>query len=362
MDPQSDRSFGNVGNWTVAVSPAAVRFRFAAGTYLFCLLFLVVGVGMLAAGILLKTVLLAIMGAVFAVAGALLLRSACRRKFPEFDLVQELFYPQGRALSLRELDVEADAVPFREMQGFRLNAHMEGSGKNSHRVFILELLCSGNRSYRLLRRSDFGAFWCEAVALSRALGLPLPAPDEAFRKMAKGARRGQLFLALFGMCFFAVSLVFAYFCWVQGLLAMLRSDGWVKVPATVRRSEVKRSGSGKNTSYRALIDYQYHYRGRNFSGSACDFWDNVSSGRGSAEALCRKYPAGSSCECWVDPAEPDHAVLSRAWPDRITLAALLLGVFHLVGLGLAATGLRQLCRRVPGFPDAGRDAEKEGKL
>ena len=360
LDPKN--TFDYAAGQRLAVSPAAIRFRVTAGTYLFCLFFLAVGIGMLAAAFFVKSVILAVMGAAFVAGGAFMLRGVCRRKFPEFDLVQELFYPEGRARSVRELAAEEDTVPFREMQSFRLDSYMEGNGKNRHRVFVLDLLCSGDRSYRLLRRSDFGAFWCDAVALSRAVGVPLPAPDEEFRSMAKGARRGQIFLVLFGLFFFAVSLVFAYFGWVQGLLAMLRSDDWEKVPATVLRSEVKRSGSGKNTSYRPLIDYRYCYRDRSFSGSACDFWDDVSAGRGSAESLCRKYPVGSACECWVDPAAPDHAVLSREWPGRITLVALFISIFHLVGLGMTVTGLRQLCRKIPDFSAVEQGAEREGGL
>ena len=107
MDSESDRSFSNIGN-CIAVSPVAVRFRLTAGTYLFCLFFLAVGVGMLVAAVFVKNVIPAIMGAAFVAGGAFMLRGACRRKFPEFDLVQELFYPQGRALSVRDLDAEQE--------------------------------------------------------------------------------------------------------------------------------------------------------------------------------------------------------------------------------------------------------------
>ena len=365
MEPKPDKSPGNFGIWTISVSPSAVRFRLSTTIYVFCILVLVIGVLMLSTPFFLKELRgVAIIGAIHIAVGVFMLADARRKKFPEFDLVQDYFYPEGRARSIRELSGEEECrIPFREMQGFRLDSYMEGSGRSRHRVFELELLCSGDRSYPLLRGNDFGAFWCDAVALSRAIGVPLPAPDEEFRKVAtKNVRAGQIFLAVCGTLLFAGSLVFAYFGWVQGLRAKLRSDDWVKVPATVLRSEVKRSGSGKNTSYRALIEYQYCYRGQNFSGSACDFWDDVTTGRGSSESLCRKYPAGSTCECWVDPADPVHAVLSREWPGRITFVAIAVSIFHLGGLGMVVTGFRQLCRRLPDFPDAGQGAEKERGL
>ena len=340
----------NVG-WKLSVSPTAVRFRIATGLCGFFLLFFAVGAGLLIVPFVpgnSSSWVSAVIGALFVIGGAVAFFGVRKQKFPEFDLVRENFYPEGRARSVRELSGgEENLIPFREMRGFRMTSHIVGSGRNSHRVFELELLCSGDRSFLLLHHSDLAAFCRDALALSRALHLPLPAPEWDWRAGLDSRRRGAITLIVIGVFFFGISSVFNYFIWIQGALAMRRAGDWVKVPATVRSSAVKRSGSGKKASYRFEVDYQYRFGERTFSGSACDFWSNVNGGRGEAEALQRQYPAGSSCFCWVNPAAPNEAVLSKSWPSRITLMALFIGLFHLVGAGIVVAGVRQLVRKIP---------------
>ena len=136
MKTEPKNSLGNIAGWTLAVSSSTIRVRPSAAFYAFCLTFVAAGAGLITAALLFMkedVMLPLIFGAVFLLAGAVTLHVVRKKKVPEFDLMQECFYPGGRAVSIRELsDGETEKIPFREMQGLRVDSYIRGSGKNSH--------------------------------------------------------------------------------------------------------------------------------------------------------------------------------------------------------------------------------------
>ncbi|MEW6338863.1 MAG: DUF3592 domain-containing protein [Acidobacteriota bacterium] len=111
------------------------------------------------------------------------------------------------------------------------------------------------------------------------------------------------------------------------------------VEATIgsRRSS---SGSRGSTSYRPEITYSYEFGGRPFRCIGWDAWavwgDYGGGSLAYYQRVLDRFPVGGTFPCWVDPAEPSHAVLVRRIRPLYVLALLPIALTVLGALGLMA--------------------------
>lgn len=112
-----------------------------------------------------------------------------------------------------------------------------------------------------------------------------------------------------------------------------QAQQWVETPCQVVESSVERHHSDDGSTYSVHIVYTYAYDQREYTGSRYDFFSGSSSGQASKQAIVDRYPPGSSAVCYVDPNQPEEAVLTRAFRPSYVIG--LFGLpFLLVGFGL----------------------------
>jgi hypothetical protein len=132
-----------------------------------------------------------------------------------------------------------------------------------------------------------------------------------------------------------------------GLLSLRReraADRWPEVEGRITASQVaeettQRIDAGgqlrKRTHYRPDVHYTYAVGARTLEGTRVTMLDVPAPSAAAAEAVVRRYPAGSRVRVHYDPAAPESALLEldRAVPyapfaltSVVWLAALVLGV------------------------------------
>lgn len=157
-------------------------------------------------------------------------------------------------------------------------------------------------------------------------------------KQKEGSGIGaRILMFFFGMPFFAMG---AFFCWmgaIQPLVLAISSGEWPQVPCQIVSSEVERHTSSEGDTFSIAITFSYVYQGREYVGSSYDFNDVNSSGRRGKAKVIEHYPAGAKRQCWVNPSDPEIAVLSRKAPGIVYFIIPFTTIFMLIGLGIMLT-------------------------
>lgn len=155
------------------------------------------------------------------------------------------------------------------------------------------------------------------------------------------SKRGKCVGVLFGFAFFAAG---ALFCWmgaVKPIIGVIESGSWPTVPCVIEASQVKTHRGSDSTTYSVDIRFSYSFGGVDYSGGSYNFSDFSSSGYDSKKAIVDRYPVGFAAVCWVNPADPRIAVLSRDVPTIVFFLIPFSSIFMLIGGGvmLGSVGL-----------------------
>ncbi|MEA2604775.1 MAG: hypothetical protein QOF89_5767 [Acidobacteriota bacterium] len=136
-------------------------------------------------------------------------------------------------------------------------------------------------------------------------------------------------IPFFGV-FFLVGAAAFYFATVRPVMRVLASRSWTETTCTVLSSQVGEHPGSDSTTYSVDVVYTYNVDGRAFQSDRYGFLGGSSSGRTGKEEIVARYPPGARVACWVDPAHPEEAVLSRE-PSAEWLVGLIPLVFVLIG-------------------------------
>jgi hypothetical protein len=158
--------------------------------------------------------------------------------------------------------------------------------------------------------------------------------------MARSTLGGRLFLAGIGL---ALALVGGFFCWLmwRSFARAHEMREWPQVPCVVLESEVeeRKIDASSPAEYRFKIEYGYEWQGKALTSGHWTWrgspWSSV---REKAQELVDQYPAGSRVSGYVNPQQPEFAVLkpdSQAPGYSIWFPAL----FVVGGLGIAFRAL-----------------------
>jgi hypothetical protein len=158
------------------------------------------------------------------------------------------------------------------------------------------------------------------------------ASAQALTAAPKAPRWVGCVLPAFFSVFFFAGLAVLWWLMLSPLLWISRARAWEPTPCTVVSSGLAQQSDSDGTTYRIEIVYRYLAAGREYQSSRYDFQTAFSGDAAGKQAIVDRYAAGQPCTCFVDPAEPSRAVLSRGF--RKSYWAGLLGLpFLLVGLG-----------------------------
>ena len=156
---------------------------------------------------------------------------------------------------------------------------------------------------------------------------------------------GRLGLSLFFLVFFVMGSLFE----VLILREFGRATGqrsWKKVACTIISSEVQEQ-SDSEEPYALAVRYRYEYGGQSYTSSGYKRNYSGSASYSGTQELTQKYPSGWKTCCYVNPADPGHAVLKR---DSLAIGLVVL--FPLVFVAVGAGGIYFLWKKPP--PEAAR--------
>lgn len=138
----------------------------------------------------------------------------------------------------------------------------------------------------------------------------------------------------FGLLFAAIGCVAFYFVTLRPMLRASASSNWTGVPCVILSSKVERKSDSDGSTYRVAVRYRYTWSGRAYEGDRYDFTTGSTNiGVKKMRAAVAGLPPGRRAVCYVDPAAPESAVLTRDTGATVWVGALTL-LFPLFGLGI----------------------------
>jgi hypothetical protein len=157
--------------------------------------------------------------------------------------------------------------------------------------------------------------------------------------MASRRTGTRVSLAVFSFVFVLGTVVF-YFSVAQPMLNVLAARSWRPTSCTIISSRVQ-SHHGKDTTYQIDILYAYEFDGHQYRSSRYHFMVGSTSGYEGKAAVVRQNPPGAKRMCYVNPRQPDDAVLERGLTDEMWFF-LIPAAFVAVGAAGIIGSLRKL--------------------
>lgn len=126
-------------------------------------------------------------------------------------------------------------------------------------------------------------------------------------------RAGNLYLIFVGLLFCAAGGGFAWLMWRSFDRASDQAN-WAEVECTIIESRVedRKIGRDVKTEYRFSVLYGYRFDDEEITSERYSLRGSPWSGDDKRAAkLVDNYPAGEATMCFVDPTDPESAVLKR---------------------------------------------------
>jgi hypothetical protein len=167
---------------------------------------------------------------------------------------------------------------------------------------------------------------------------------------------GSWILVLFALPFAAVGAGATYFA-VSSVVEAEMMKRWVETPAQIINTELKTNYDSDGNTYHVIATYKYNWQGKEYTASRVgisDMSDNLGSYHQDIHRELDSYrSAGKEFRCFVNPADPTHAVLYPAvrFPQLAFITVFAL-VFGGVGFAMLGAGLYPFFGRSLGAPDS----------
>lgn len=147
-------------------------------------------------------------------------------------------------------------------------------------------------------------------------------------------------LFLFGMVFFCAGVGVLIFTLLIPWLSSRASQNWSEVPCKIVASRVEIHRGDESTSYSVEAKYTYEVDQQTFTSQRYDF-NATKRSRRKCKEIVDQLPAGKETVCFVDPHDPQSAVLNReflmSWMTLVFgLIFSTVGAFVAIGLPMFA--------------------------
>lgn len=131
--------------------------------------------------------------------------------------------------------------------------------------------------------------------------------------MRKKGVGGLIYLAFIGLTLAAMGGLFVVILW-NGYVHARETHEWTKVPAVVIESQVGERKLGRDipVEYHHELAYEYEIAGKFHRGERLRRRENpYFKERAGAEGEVEQWKVGMKTEAWVNPEDPDEAVLEH---------------------------------------------------
>ncbi|HUF62125.1 MAG TPA: DUF3592 domain-containing protein [Verrucomicrobiales bacterium] len=157
----------------------------------------------------------------------------------------------------------------------------------------------------------------------------------------RAGKAGRLYLMGLGMLLAALGMVFIIALW-KGYEKASETRRWRATPCEIVAAWIQEAQFSEPGDRRYLLElrYRYEFAGHTYVGRRVTRRDGATRSRPKLERLLTFYRPGTQTQCFVDPADPDSAVLrheSRA-PGYTLWFPLL---FVVSGATMAAAAARR---------------------
>ncbi len=148
-------------------------------------------------------------------------------------------------------------------------------------------------------------------------------------------------MVLMGLFLVAIGAIFMSYLWNAYQRAKIM-DPWVETPCRIVSAALDDSQQNQHyaTKYRIDLSYEYEFKGKEFTGTRLKRLPSESADANKLRKKMAPYPVGTNTVCYVDPNDPEMAVLkkdSKAALYSIWFPAL----FSIGGLGIIFSTLRR---------------------
>ncbi|MEM9954848.1 MAG: DUF3592 domain-containing protein [Chloroflexota bacterium] len=123
-------------------------------------------------------------------------------------------------------------------------------------------------------------------------------------------------------------------------ISYLSSTNWQQVPATITSSETETIWETSGERFAGNIVYTYEYDGETYQGDQLNFFGNVYFGnQEDAQQVVQPYSVNMSVLIYVNPNNPEQAVLDRNVTGTVWALIVLGSILTLLSIGLAVRRL-----------------------
>ena len=123
--------------------------------------------------------------------------------------------------------------------------------------------------------------------------------------------------------------VMLYFFFWKPLQRVRRARSWRETPCVMVHSSVIEDAMDSGL-YTIMVSYEYDFAGQSCSSERYSFSpSSASSGKRGKKRIARRLAPGTRARCFVDPANPQDAVINRG----VTWDMIVWGLFGIVFLG-----------------------------
>ncbi|MFM2297956.1 MAG: hypothetical protein RL117_1663 [Verrucomicrobiota bacterium] len=153
--------------------------------------------------------------------------------------------------------------------------------------------------------------------------------------MSNSQRAGSWYLTVIGL---ALCFIASIFLWLmmRSYMRAREMTTWPQVACLILSSEVEENRIAENVApdFRLAVLYRYQFQGKDYESPLWSLRGSMPRTEKSAvEKLVKQFPQGSQQTCWVNPRQPEIAVLtidSRAAGYSLWFP----GLFFLGGVGM----------------------------
>ncbi len=171
----------------------------------------------------------------------------------------------------------------------------------------------------------------------------------------KNNNRNEYIAVLIAGLVFAGFGIFQLTYTLSNLGKCLASKNWQPAEAVVQSSKLQTKwisgGGGKRSAggrmgYTIAITYQYSVGDEEYIGDRYDFFrskDQYSSaGEDEKQKIVRNHPAGKTVTCFVNPDNPDEAVICREADTMVVIFSFFPLLFIAAGAGIIIFSVKKL--------------------
>lgn len=153
--------------------------------------------------------------------------------------------------------------------------------------------------------------------------------------MESNSQAGTWYLTAVGL---VLCLIAGLFLWLMGrsYLRAREMTTWPQVPCLILRSEVAEKIIADNVApeYKFSVLYRYEFSGQDYESHLFGLRGSMPRNkRAAVEEMVQQFPLGSRQQCWVNPNDPEMALLqldSRAAGYSLWFP----GLFFIGGIGM----------------------------